>query len=251
MKARLTVALLLTALFIETSQACSCVNIDNFCESITAEDGTVWEGYQILHVRVTGQGNTGISVQVLNVLHGQDRLGETLFFINGSGADCTMGTGGFQIGKEYIFAAWPRLDDWTLSICGITFLTVEDGKVKGPIAPGITRVSLDDFGKVANCGKLDGVGPGISGDKISTLFQVFPSPVSETLTLKAAIDTLSFALDLDVFDALGRLVHRQRDVSFGNGSNLDVVVSDWAKGLYFFRVTAWDRRHTFRVVKGE
>lgn len=249
MKAKLIFIVLFIAFFSTSVFACSCAFVDNFCETITAEDGTLWEGLQIFQVKVTGQGNTGISVKVLNVLHGKDHLDETLFFINGSGVDCTMGTSGFQVGKEFIFAAWPRQDNWSLSICGISFLEVENGNVKGAIAPGINKLSLEEFGKVANCGNLNGVGPGISGNELSTLFQVFPSPVSETLTLKPANDTLVFSLDLEVFDALGRLVHREREAPFGNGANLRIMVSNWSNGVYFFRVTAWDRRHTFKVVK--
>ena len=249
MKLRITLILLSAMLFYNRSSACSCINIGTFCETIAGSNGMIWEGFQIYYVQVKDKKNSGMDVEVLGVLHGEDRLGETLFFINGAGADCTMGISNFQVGKQYLFAAWKRTSDWALSICGVSYLDVENGKVKGPIAPGVNKVDLDKFNTVANCGGLSGPGVPIGGP--GAFFQVFPSPASENVFVRPSTDTLEFNLQLDVFDAIGRRVYRNRQVTFDDGSDFELTVSDWAPGVYFFRVTAWNQRHTFRIVKGQ
>ncbi len=224
--------------------ACSCAYIETFCESQTFGTDTI-NTPLIIYGEKTRRENGGMRVNVLQVLHGEfDR--PDLFIRSGNGADCGMGTDVFEIGGEFIFALYP---DWRetedekgywLSICGLNFLAVEAGIVKGKIAPGVNSIPLEDFNTVANCGDL----PPIVNDGLE--IRLGPNPTESQLEMKVSVSG-AISGKARFINAMGQEVRR---IAL-TGEDLwkeTVDVSNFAPGVYFVEIDLMSRREVRKVV---
>ena len=131
--------------------ACSCAyEIENFCEGLT-ENEYVFLG--VITEKINGYGMTvevienifqEIPEQSIDIL-GQDGLncGETL-------TDMAIGdTMLFAVNAENFSTDWfPHLSQnfsWILGGCSRRYLTFEDEQFNGPITPGVSSMSYDEF----------------------------------------------------------------------------------------------------------
>ena len=242
----------LSALFLIYSTpvlACSCVFIDNFCESIVEEDGEVWENFHIYYVKVTSSDDSGMNIDVLRTFSGDDHTGDELFVVNGYEIDCRRTTLDFAVGKTYIVSAWKYDDSWAIPYCGVGFLPVEDGRIQGPIAPGVTDIALDELPSVMDCGTLNGPTDVHDTDQGEPSWTVFPSISSQQVAVKAQNQKVNVPYQLEVFDVSGKLMHRVRNIQPYLQPSFTVDIHYWASGMYLFRITGDNRQQTFKVIK--
>lgn len=243
MKSFLTIICLLIGVF-QFSKACSCLFIDNFCESIADENGVIWPGFNIHLVEVKIQNDNGISVEIIKTLHGNDMAGSSLFIINGIEADCRRRTTDYEVGKQYIFTVYFADNIWAVPFCGISWLDVNDGIVSGAIADGVTQLSFEEFEDLTLCTGTTGVDePGRLG------VRVLPTLASGHVRVEALETTGLPSLDLRVYDAQGRLVLSRQDLPLEKGNPVSLDVADWRPGVYFFLLFAGNRQAVVRIVK--
>ncbi len=247
MKATTTSILFSLALYLGKTSACDCLFIGNFCETITYQNnGQIHAYLHVFHLKVSTKQANGITAFVSKTYFGENLVGHTLNFENGSGADCGLFVTNFQVDEEYIVAAHQVGDAWRLSECGITFLKVENGFVNGAVAPGISQVALSDFQNVANCGELN---PAIEiPEQPDFELYVKPTLASNELTIKTN-HLFSAELDLHIFDVTGRLIYEQKVPDFNFYYTLLVDVQAWSGGVYFVKMEMAGRRETVKIVK--
>lgn len=75
-------------------------------------------------------------------------------------------------------------------------------------------------------------------------FRAFPNPVSDVLNLN--YDESLAGAQLEVIDAIGRVVYRQQLPLFDN--SIRINTSDWNQGFYFGRISTANRAAAFKVV---
>lgn len=247
MKKAFTSFLLLLGLF-QKAQACDCIFIPTFCEAITYENnGQVLDYLSVYRIKVTAATNNGLNVFVAQTFSGENLVGHNLFIQDGSGADCVLfASFHLQVDSEYIIAAQRMGDTLRLSECAVSFLAIENGEVKGAIAPGVTEVAVSVFQNVANCGDLspsEVVEPGV----LSGLM-MRPTLTSNFVEIRTS-STQQADLKLAVFDAVGRLVFRAGYPGFGFYTPAKVDLKDWSDGVYFLHFEAGGERFTQKVMK--
>lgn len=246
MKKRYLLALLIVGMLTipRSAMACSCAFVETFCESQTYGTDTISTPL-IVYGENTRRENGGMRVNVIQVLHGQlDR--PDLFIRNGNGADCGMGTDFFEIGGEFIFALYPAWQEtegekeYMVSICGLNFLEVESGVVKGKIAPGVNSIPLEDFNTLANCGNLP---PIVNG---GLEIRLGPNPTESELEFKVSLSG-KISGTARFINAMGQEVRR---VAL-SGEDLwaeTVDVSNFAPGVYFVEIDLVARREVRKIV---
>lgn len=232
----------------QKAQACDCIFIPTFCEAITYENnGQVLDYLSVYRIKVTATTGNGLNVLVAETYSGENLVGHDLFIQDGNGADCVLfASFHLQVDSEYIVAAHRTGDTLRLSECAVSFLAIENGVVKGAIAPGVTEVAVSEFQNVANCGDLSPskvVEPGV----LSGL-TVRPTLTSNFVEIRTSSAQLA-DLKLAVFDAVGRLVFRAGYPGFGFYTPAKVDLKDWSDGVYFLHFEAGGERFTQKVMK--
>jgi hypothetical protein len=233
--------LLSTVLVSSRSKACDCLAYPPFCETIALLNK---HRYQVEHVKIIGKDAYGFAALVLHNYFGDSLAGSKENYYDGSGS-CFMSLYDFKVGEEYIFIGMPYFDGFGLWSCGTSFLKVENGLVKGKIAPGISAIPLHDFTSLANCGKLK--------TSATTEAPDFDITVNPTLIDDHALVQTTFTADqnieLTIFDALGRSVYETQSVDFNDTRPLSVDFEGYYPGLYFIRICADGRQKTVKVLK--
>lgn len=229
--------------FAGISHACSCVYIPTFCETITyGNNGQIDDHLSVYAGTVSKVTETDIQMLVQETYFGEFNTWQTITLQRGSGADCVLSLSTFAVGETYIFASNKHDNTWRLSACGVAYLKVQDGKVSGPIAPGLSEVSFAEFASKANCGNLTG---GNSPD--------FPLVIKPTLTSNEVNITTELPspvpIQLAVFDAAGRLVYQAKESAFDLDKTIILNMEAWPTGVYFVRLKLLGRRKTVKVVK--
>ncbi|MCF8246472.1 MAG: T9SS type A sorting domain-containing protein [Saprospiraceae bacterium] len=251
MKTIVTTAFLLLFGFSQKAQACDCDFIPTFCEAITYQNnGQVLDYLSVYRVKVTANLGNGLQVFVSQTYSGENMIGHSLFIEDGNGANCVLFASAYlSVDKEYIIAAYKTGDTLALSECAVSFLAIENGLVKGAIAPGVSEVSLDDFPNIANCGDLTSVGV-FSPDEKDRLI-VMPTLATGIVTVKAnqTFWAQPTELKLVVYDAAGRLVFAQNYPDFGYYTPAKVDIKLWGSGVYILHLTAGKIDTVVRLVK--
>ncbi len=75
-------------------------------------------------------------------------------------------------------------------------------------------------------------------------FRAFPNPVSDVLNL--TYEESLAGSQLEVIDAIGRVVYRQQLPLLDN--SIRINTSDWNQGFYFGRISTQNRAASFKVV---
>lgn len=227
-------------LSIQSNWACTCIGQDTFCESIVYEDGEIHESVIVLRGKHVGKNNLGIKFKVLEILHGN--LPSDLITIrNGNGADCSQSTDGYSNGDEMILAIYLYYGDeenvYDHTICGVSMLSVQNGKVKGAVAPGITEIPLSDFYDLSNCGNLQGKLSGVN---------VYPT-LTDGLVYVSSDFNGEATVNWTLFDVTGRRIETGQ-ILVNQESETEINFSKLANGLYFIRFTEGILEKTIRIV---
>jgi hypothetical protein len=247
MKATFTSLALVLFFFLGKTTACDCLPIGNFCKTITYENnGEIWSHLNIYLVEVTAQQTGGMKVEIAKTYFGENLNGSSIFVNSGNGADCQLFTGQFQAGEKMIIAAGNYSNLWYISECGVSFLKVENGLVKGPIAEGITEIPFEEFHTLSNCGNLQ-LNPS-NEPGAPDFIQVSPTMAFDNVWLKSS-GALSSTLTLRVFDVAGRQVFQSVVPAKSGPFQENIPVGKWAPGVYFFNLNLAGKQHTVKVVK--
>lgn len=251
MKTTIPTALFLLFCFFQKAKACDCFFIPNFCEAITFQNNGQVLGYLSIHrIKVMAKVVNGLQVFVGQTYAGDNLIGHTLYLKDGTGADCVLFSSNLlQVGQDYIVAASRTGDTITLSDCSVSYLAIENGLVKGAIAPGVSEISLDDFPHTASCGDLTSVGV-FSPDAKDRLI-VVPTLATDIVTVKAnqTFWAQPTELKLIIYDAAGRLVFAQNYLDFGYYTPAKVDIKLWGSGVYILHLTAGKINTVARLVK--
>ncbi len=228
------------------SHACSCVYIPTFCETLTfGNDGQIREGQNVYLATVSGITATGIELFIEKTYFGEVKTWQNLNIENGNGANCLVMLNNFHVGDRYILSPHKSGDNtWWLSECGISYLRVQNDKVVGPIAPGVSEVPVAAFASTPNCGNLKDIDvpePGFP-------FKINPTLTSDQVVVSTDLET-PVSLEVMVFDATGRLVHRAKNGAFDQNATLVIDMLPWSAGVYFVRLSLYGQRKTVKVVK--
>jgi len=230
-------------------QACSCIYIETFCETLSYSDTLHHD--LIIYGVVTGKSNAGMEVEVLEKLYGEDKR-RTVFIKSGNGADCGEYTGRFDIGQEMVLALYMTYDRdnmentyYYLSICGVNYLLVENGNVKGKIAPGVVFQSYDQFKKSSTCSIFENFDPQSPSDPE---YKVFPNPARDQifLTPKENMTLFTYALS----DIQGRTIINgiRKEVEAESLITIDLPVDQMSAGMYLLRISSELGSQTRKII---
>ena len=240
MKKSFTLLLFALAGFSGKSLACSCFGVATFCEAMALINNAP-EPPDIYLGTVSEANSTNVTMLIEKTYLGEDRTLQTLTIERGSSSLCLLELGDFQPGKTFIIVPYKGVDDlWRLGACGVSVLEVINGEVRGPIAPGVSRVQLANFSTIADCGDLIGE-------------SFFPVNVNPTLTSDEVNITTKLQspipIHITVFDAAGRLVYQTKELAFDIDKTIVLDTQTWASGVYFVRLDLLNRRKTVKIVK--
>jgi hypothetical protein len=249
MKRITTFFLFLTVGVFTKLAACSCHIIPTFCETLTfGNNGQILDYLSVHRIKVNAKLPNGLNVSVLETYTGENLVGHDLFIQDGNGANCVLFASQFlEEEAEYIISSTGNSNTIEVSECGVGFLKVENGMVKGAIASGIDEVPLVDFPSTANCGDLTPaavVDPGVLGGLV-----VRPTIVTGEVEVRTKSFSQVEDLQVRVFDAGGKLVFEQLYLHFGFYSQIKLDMSDWGAGIYFIHAMAGGQRVTEKLVK--
>ena len=225
------------------ANACSCIDTGSFCESISFLNEFSDLDYNVVHIVVTEQDETGVKVTVLQTYYGDATAGTMFTIRNGGGWDCTISTDPLELGKTYIFVLeFPASQVQEVSDCGTFYLRVEEGKAIGNIAPGIDEASLDEFVKLPNCGNFLGAG--------LPIFRLNPTLVINE-ELRAFPDFWLEPNDVEIriFDINGRVLLNTYQKDFGAFEPIEISTKDWPAGVYCCQFIYLGKKQTIRIVK--
>ncbi|MBI1225176.1 MAG: T9SS type A sorting domain-containing protein [Bacteroidetes bacterium] len=252
MKTAIYTAIFLLIGFVQSAFACDCIPVPTFCETITYDNnGQIWDYLSVHRVKVASTASNGVNLYFLETYFGENYVGHTEFFENGTGADCNLFFNNFQVGETYIVAAQHDGNTWRVSECGISYLKVENGMVMGNIAPGVTQVALSDFSSTANCGDLTPVD--VLVPDLNDALTVKPTLATDIITVMAnqTFRTQPTALQLVVYDVAGRLVLAENYADFNFYRPAYIDTKFWGSGVYFLHLKTGRLVDTVKVVKIE
>ena len=241
MKKSFTLLLFALAGISGKSLACSCVAVPTFCEAIAGIINAPEPPDVHIYLGTVSEINsTSVTMLIEKTYFGEDQTFQTLIIERGSSAACLLSLGDFQPGETFIIAPHKGVDDlWRLASCGVTVLEVRNGEVRGPIAPGITRVQLSKFSTIADCGDLS---------ELDIPIQVNPTLTSNEVNITTRLPS-AVPIQVTVFDAAGRLVSQTKEPAFDIDKTIVLNMEAWAAGVYFLRIDLLSQRKTVRVVK--
>ncbi|MBK7428168.1 MAG: T9SS type A sorting domain-containing protein [Saprospiraceae bacterium] len=231
----------------EVSKACSCVYIGTFCETITYNNEEVSPYLCVIRGTVIAQESDRMKVRVVEHLGGTAPEGEEIFILSGNGANCAEFVGGFEIGKDFVFAmniGWGENSDlYSLTICGVSYLRINNEVVEGKIAPGINSINYNKLGTIDDCGKLT------IEQKIG-LFSIFPNLTSVGPTISLDPESSDPVLiDWEVYSNIGQLLDEKNAQSFLPGEKFRVNMESYPPGVYLLRIRRSGERKVFKIVK--
>ncbi len=230
-------------------EACSCVYIETFCETIQYSD-TIYHDL-ILYGTVIKITNRGMEVAVAERLYGTDDR-SVIFVKSGNGADCGEYVGQFNVGQQLILALHDAYNpdqtediEYWISICGVNWLTVENGYVKGRIAPGEVFLSYKDFKKSSTCRAFENFQP---TDPSDPEFKVYPNPVRDQLYIEVGESVQSF--DYIISDICGRIILRgiREEVEAETQLMIELPQEQLSSGLYFLQLLNGAEKKTIKLM---
>lgn len=227
--------------------ACTCAYIGTFCETITYNSEEVSPFLCVIRGTVIAQESDRMKVRVVEHLGGATPVGQEIFILSGNGANCAEFVGGFETGKDFVFAmniGWGANPDlYSLTICGISYLRINNEVVEGKIAPGINSINYSKLGSVDDCGNLS------IFQKIG-LFSIFPTLTSAgpaiILDPEASEPVL---INWELYSNIGQLVDEKNAQSFEPGQRFTVDMNRYPPGVYLLRIQRSGERKVFKIVK--
>jgi hypothetical protein len=225
---------LLTGIGMQLStSACSCIYVPTFCETITFP-GYIDSNYLIIHGQVESKNSESMKVRIIDVLFGTPT--ETVVTIEqGYGVDCRESISHFETSNNYVFALYGA--SYNLSICGVTWLPVAGGVIRGNIAPGITQIKIKDFPSLSNCGDIGAV---------LTFISVYPTLTSEYIQVSTTRDIDN--IDISVYDLMGRIVFQNSSSELLESEPLIIPADRLIAGCYAITVHYAGLRRTYKVL---
>ncbi len=229
--------------------ACSCIYIETFCETLGFSD-TIYHDLIILGTVVEKNSN-GMEVLIAERLYGtEDNL--SIFIVKGNGGDCGENTDNFRKGQTLILALHEAHNrgrenhqDYFLSICGINYLEVDRGIVKGLIAPGVGSISYKDFKRISTCSTFKFFDPEVI---FNPEIKVYPNPAKDEIFIEVdeAINSFNFTLN----DIQGRIVLEgiRKEIEADSQITIDLPVDQLSNGLYFLRISSDMGSNTVKVM---
>jgi hypothetical protein len=241
MKKNLAALILALSCFIAKTVACDCFCCTTFCESVNQLDN---QDVRIHLVSVLEKSSAGMDIAILQSFHGENLEGQTLFVINGNGADCIMTTDQFLLGEKYILLLSQLSGgDWFLSECAVPFLRVENDMVTGSITEGLTEVAFENFpAAIQSCFSASSY----TEAQANTSFSINPTVAYDFVVLKTQGPAPTDFI-LNVLDSSGKLIY-QTMLPKGSVST-EVRISAWSAGIYFFKIEGAGSMSLFKVVK--
>jgi hypothetical protein len=229
--------------------ACTCIYIETFCETVNYYD-TFFHDLIILGT-VTETRRDGIEVAVVQRLFGKDSR-TSIFIKSGNGADCGEFTSKFKRGQQMILALEKTYESrdavdnqYFVSICGVSYLPVENGIVKGKIAPGIESLPYADFVKSSTCPIFEHFDP---QTPVPFEFKVYPNPTRNRLFLEPAKDLEDF--DYSLSDIRGRTVVEGTWKQAESDSPAAITLPGYQMegGIYLLRIKSGSDSRTLKVM---
>lgn len=235
----LLVFLLLTGSY--AARACTCIYIDSFCETITYDSDGINEWVKmVIRGKIVRQDQEGLTVAIVDLLHGEAPDSE-LRILSGNEADCRKNTNEFREGEEYLMALNESFGGYALSICGTTYLRIENETILAKVSPGHTNIPYHKLDELIACGDLR---PGSPFGRIV----VFPNPVAGDLQLRIEVAAPQI-FTLSLANNLGQIVRRWPNQAFEAPQTVPLPIGELAAGLYYLRISDGEKRWTEKVVK--
>ncbi|MEM7106396.1 MAG: T9SS type A sorting domain-containing protein [Bacteroidota bacterium] len=242
----------ITVLSSSVSWACSCFGESNFCSSITSEFSSPPD--LIVSAKKVEDYYYGMQVEVIEVIQGEtDR--DTLVVWGDNGALCRVNTSQFEIGQTLILALQdtdfsgniittgfpPDLEgegDYQLSVCGIYFLSLDNGIVNGQIDTETNQMTYEDFKDVACL--VSGIPP-----VPEIIVELIPNPADSKIDLYFW-NSQPYPLTFKVFDAIGRLVIATAPQEMSIQKTIDISYLE--NGVYVLYVENEEQFSSLRFV---
>lgn len=237
------ILLVLSNLFISGLLACSCGGPTTFCETLAEFENSNFEPL-VVNAIISKKKDNGMDITIQNVLQGELTV-DKVFVKSDNGAECIHYTNGFSKGDNYIFLLSEYYDDYALSFCHISFLKIENGILKGPIAPDIESLPYHDLASLESCDNQ------LNLFSISNSLAIFPNPTIDKIHIKNISEFETNAVfELEFFDVLGRnITFIKKEDGLQIEEEWSVDISDLAAGIYFLRFKSNRQKEVFRVVK--
>lgn len=222
--------------------ACSCAGPATFCEG---KPGPSSSGL-VIFAEKTKDKSDGMEVKVLTTFHGE-AASNKIFVRSGNGADCGVWTGQFEVGEQFILSLYPFKDDiptsvYAMSICTVSWLKVENGVVKGSIAPGVTEVAISDFTTIPDCSDFSPL------PSQNATINVFPNPAKVAFQVDIELEN-AIQGSFNIYDMAGRLIEKVA-IEGTNEVSIPYQVEKLPAGIYLVEVYLWTRRELFKIVVG-
>ncbi len=245
------------------SVACTChlyPSLCNYLETVNLQSQNNRDHFFILRGRIAEriEVGKGVLVEVIELLHGNEAIGDTIFIHNGSSASCEKGTGWLIPGKEYLMTPrrYPENYGWHyyLPACFNSYLNIENDSIVGPLIEGIDKVHFEDMKQLMNCGtwetyyaELPRI-PFPEEDILENEIVIAPNPMSDQLYIKLRL-TRPRTLMVRLYDRSGVMVlqHSFADVDRIERKRIDV--HHLPSGLYILEIEGWDYPILEKMVK--
>ncbi|MEM6963820.1 MAG: T9SS type A sorting domain-containing protein [Bacteroidota bacterium] len=243
------IILLLVIIYLQSSThllACDCLVTTTFCETVSQLDPNIESNVFVLRVKITEEKNDGVDAKVQKVLFGE--LSDTEIFVrSGNGANCGVETSLFSEGEEYIFVLGfsPTFSSFSLHLCHVSYLKIEDEIIKGAIASGVSSLPYEDLSTLTSCGS------GLDFFVLKDALTIFPNPTTDMIRIKNSSNIESSSrLRLEMVDVLGQdLGFSQKEDGIQVGEEWIINVEKLATGVYFFKITSREQKEVFKIVK--
>jgi hypothetical protein len=151
------------------------------------------------------------------------------------------------VGQQFILSLYPTDNNtptkaYTISSCGTHCLKVENGKVKGKIAPDITEIAVSDFPSISNCGDFSPV------PSQNALIKIFPNTATTAFQIDIELDNAIQGF-FNIYDRAGRFLEKVA-IEGNYQVSIPYEVEQLSPGIYLVEVHLWSRRELFKIVVG-
>ncbi len=241
MKNAIICTVLVMLLLPTINYACSCLPAKTFCEDLVDINGAVFPDLILRGEVMQTIPGEWKKVKVGQVIYGQINQDE-IEILNWQ---CVLNYQGLEEGEEFIIALNSSGDDFLLVGCAISFLKIENERVRGKIAPGINAIDYKDLHTVMNCGNAFDF---ISFKGSMTLF---PNPSSGEVKLKnSGTQIIGEELQVNIFNLIGKeLSIFKREEEMKPGEIWELNLDAFSSGVYLIKISDKYKETTFKVLK--
>lgn len=240
MKKNLLFFIFIIIFFPKNTFGCDCFAERNFCDLITSYRESLIPIY-ILRGEVTETLLSRKEVKISQELSGTVSLEEITLGIN----SCTYHFSEFKEGKEYVFAVEKSGDTYYPLGCGVWYLELEDGELKGDITSGVTSIQYHELGNLEGCGN------DLNLTNLEKDLDIFPNPALAVVNIGSEKFSISEEeLTLTIYDGVGRKVQPMISSDGILAEESWVInIENFPVGLYLFEVNGLNQKKTFKIIK--